>query len=157
MINQFKMKGQMNKHSIIILNYITLTRYAFFTALSFAIFSCSSDTTQKVVDINKIHKLVMQDEFDVAGAPNSALWGFDIGTGKNGWGNNELEYYTKRPENIIVKDGMLQITAKKESYLGSQYTSSRILTKGLFAQKYGRFEARIKMPTEREYGLHFGC
>ena len=140
------MKGKMNKHSIITMNYISLTRYLFIITLSFAMYSCSSDTTQKVIDINRIHKLVMQDEFDVAGVPNSAIWSFDIGTGNNGWGNSELEYYTKRPENIIVKDGMLQITAKKEAYLGSQYTSARILTKGLFAQKYGRFEARIKMP-----------
>lgn len=105
--------------------------------------SCSTDEKQTVTTMNK---LVMQDEFDVNGAPNSALWGYNIGTGANGWGNNELEYYTDRPENIKVEDGMLQITAKKELYLGSPYTSARILTKGLFEQKYGRFEARIKMP-----------
>lgn len=143
MINQFKMKGQMNKNSIIAMNYINLTRYLIFTTLSFTIFSCSNDTTQKVTNLTK---LVMADDFDTDGAPNSAIWGYDIGTGNNGWGNNELEYYTKRAENVIVKDGMLQITARKEAYLGSQYTSARLVTKGLFLQKYGRFEARIKMP-----------
>lgn len=93
----------------------------------------------------------MQDEFDIDGVPNNAIWGFDIGTGTNGWGNNELEYYTNNPKNVQVKDGMLQITAIKESFEGAQYTSARLLTKGLFEQKYGRFEARIKMP----YGQGF--
>jgi beta-glucanase (GH16 family) len=30
--------------------------------------------------------------------------------------------------------------------LGSAYTSARIVTRGLFEQTYGRFEARIKLP-----------
>ena len=72
--------------------------------------------------------------------------GFDIGTGNNGWGNNELQYYTDRPENIVIEDGMLKITARRELFLGSSYTSARILTKGKFEQKYGRIEARIKLP-----------
>ena len=105
--------------------------------------SCSNDEKQTVTTMDQ---LVMQDEFDVNGAPSSATWGYDIGTGINGWGNNELEYYTSRPENVKVENGMLKITAIKESYLGSSYTSARILTKGKFTQKYGRFEARIKMP-----------
>lgn len=105
--------------------------------------SCSNDTAQQVTTFTN---LVMQDEFNVAGTPDSKIWGYNTGTGSNGWGNNELEYYTSRPENVVVKDGMLQITAKKESYMGSGYTSARILTKGLFEQKYGRFEARIKLP-----------
>ena len=143
MINRFKIKAIMNKYPTIKVNYLTLTKCLFLTTLSLVIFSCTNDTTQKVVNLNT---LVMQDEFDVAGAPNPAIWGYNIGTGENGWGNNELQYYTNRPENIQVKDGMLQITAKNESYKGSQYTSAKILTKGLFEQKYGRFEARIKMP-----------
>lgn len=107
------------------------------------LFGCSTDEKQTVITKTK---LVMQDEFDVNGAPNSALWGYDVGTGTDGWGNNELQYYTNRPENIKVEDGMLQITARRELYLGSQYTSARILSKGKFSQKHGRFEARIKMP-----------
>jgi len=109
----------------------------------FLLVSCSTDEKQKVTTMNQ---LVMQDEFDVVGAPNNALWGYDTGTGINGWGNNELEYYTNRPQNIKVEDGMLKITALKESYMGSSYTSARILTKGKFEQQYGRIEARIKMP-----------
>lgn len=122
---------------------VTITKCLLITVLSLVIFSCSNDEKQKVTTMNK---LVMQDEFDVNGAPNPAMWKYDIGTGSNGWGNNELEYYTDRPENVKVENGMLKITAIKESYNGSSFTSARILTKGLFSQKYGRFEARIKMP-----------
>lgn len=113
------------------------------TCVLLMILGCSSDEKQKVVNYTN---LVMQDEFSVDGALNNTLWGNDIGTGNNGWGNNELEYYTDRPENVRVENGMLKITARKETYMGAGYTSARILTKGKFAQKYGRFEARIKMP-----------
>lgn len=105
--------------------------------------SCSTDEDQTVVTMNN---LVAQDEFNVDGAPNDAMWNYDIGTGSNGWGNNELQYYTDRPENIVVQDGMLHITAHQESYMGSGYTSARITTKGKMEQKYGRYEARIKLP-----------
>lgn len=105
--------------------------------------SCSNDTTQKVTNFTE---LVMQDEFDTDGAPNAKIWGYDIGTGTNGWGNNELQFYTKRTENVKVENGYLLITAQKESYNGSSYTSARLLTKGLFTQAYGRFEARIRLP-----------
>ncbi|MCL4126556.1 UNVERIFIED_CONTAM: hypothetical protein GTU68_037040 [Idotea baltica] len=88
----------------------------------------------------------MQDEFDADGAPNPAMWTYDIGTGSNGWGNNELQYYTDRPENIVVQDGMLQITALQEAFSGSAYTSARIKTQGIVKQTYGRFEARIQLP-----------
>jgi beta-glucanase (GH16 family) len=105
--------------------------------------ACTPDEKQKVITMNK---LVMQDEFNVDGAPNSDLWSYNIGRGTNGWGNNELQYYTDRPENIVVQDGILKITARQESFMGASYTSARILTKGKFEKKYGRFEARIKVP-----------
>ena len=121
----------------------TLAKCLLTISLAFLIFSCSNDKTQKTTTLNN---LVMQDEFSIDGAPNPSLWGYDIGTGTNGWGNNELEYYTDRPNNIKVENGVLKITALKENFSGSGYTSARILTKGKFAQKYGRFEAKIKMP-----------
>ncbi|WP_050765306.1 glycoside hydrolase family 16 protein [Kordia algicida OT-1] len=105
--------------------------------------SCNPDETQEVTTLTNI---VLRDDFDVDGAPNSAIWTYDIGTGNNGWGNNELQYYTDRPENVVVENGMLKITALQESFEGSGYTSARINTKGLYAKKYGRFEARIKLP-----------
>ena len=114
----------------------------FLLAALIAISGCEDDT-QTVVNLNN---LVMQDEFTTDGAPNSALWGYDIGTGGSGWGNNELQYYTDRRENVKVENGYLLITAKKESFQGSGYTSSRLLTKNKFDQQYGRFEARVRLP-----------
>ncbi|MBS1662253.1 MAG: glycoside hydrolase family 16 protein, partial [Bacteroidetes bacterium] len=93
--------------------------------------------------------LVWSDEFDVAGSPNSAKWGYDIGTGQGGWGNNELEYYTSRADNAVVSNGTLKIIAKKESYSGSAYTSARMLTKGLYSFKYGKIEVRAKLPAAK--------
>jgi beta-glucanase (GH16 family) len=102
-----------------------------------------TDDTQKVVNFNT---LVMKDEFDQPGAPSTTLWNYDIGTGQNGWGNSELQFYTDRPKNVTVQNGYLIITALKESFNGSSYTSARLLTKGKFEQAYGRFEARIRLP-----------
>lgn len=128
-----------SKYSLILL---TTSFFVFF--MSVTVISCSPDEKQTVVTMNK---LVLQDEFDVNGAPNSEIWGYNIGTGSNGWGNNELQYYTNDSDNVKVVDGMLQITAIKENFMGSQYTSARILSKGKFSKKHGRFEARIKMPS----------
>jgi beta-glucanase (GH16 family) len=105
--------------------------------------SCSTDDKQTVITKTQ---LVMQDEFDTNGSLDQSLWSYNIGKGTNGWGNNELQYYTDRPENIIVENGMLKITAREELYLGTSYTSARILTKGKYEKKYGRIEARIKLP-----------
>lgn len=105
--------------------------------------SCNEDETQIVT--TKFN-LVMEDNFDVDGAPNPANWTFDIGRGTNGWGNNELQYYTDRPENAVVQNGYLIITAKQEAFGGASYTSARLKSLGKIEQKYGRFEARIKMP-----------
>lgn len=116
---------------------------SFFLFSVLAIFlSCQSDQ-QKVVNFAQ---LVMQDEFNVDGQPNANLWGYNIGRGQNGWGNNELQFYTDRAKNVTVKDGNLVITADRESFSGAQYTSARLLTKGKFDQTYGRFEARMQLP-----------
>lgn len=108
---------------------------------------CEVDESQTVTTFTY---LVMEDNFDVDGTLDNAIWNIDLGTGNStsgaGWGNNELQYYTDRPENIKVENGMLQITAQRESFMGSNYTSARINTKGLFENTYGRFEARIQMP-----------
>ncbi len=105
-------------------------------------------------------KLVWSDEFD-GSAIDRTKWDFDRGNGFysydantwiSGWGNNELQYYTDHPDNAAVADGMLRIRALKESHHGFGYTSARLKTRkkdgaALFAQKYGRFEFRAKLPT----------
>lgn len=88
-------------------------------------------------------QLVWQDEFN-GDQLNNESWSFEIGTGEHGWGNNELQYY--RSENTSVVDGHLMITAKKESYQGSEYTSSRLITQGKFDFQYGRVDIRAVLP-----------
>jgi len=124
-----------------ILNKKINIKNTLFVCSLFLVLSCSTDEKQTVTTMNQ---LVKQDEFDVDGAPDSSLWNYDLGTGTDGWGNYELENYTKSPQNIKVEDGMLKITAIKEA--NGSYTSSRINSKVNFEQKHGRFEARIKMP-----------
>ncbi|WP_406684695.1 glycoside hydrolase family 16 protein [Seonamhaeicola sp. MEBiC1930] len=89
--------------------------------------------------------LVWEDEFDTNGAPNPANWTYDIGTGTNGWGNNEVQSYTSDAENVIVEDGLLKITAKSDG--GGGYTSARIKSQGLQSFTYGRIDVRAKLPT----------
>ena len=84
------------------------------------------------VYVNDDLQLVWADEFNTNGAPDSSKWNFEIGDGCPnlcGWGNAESQYYTDRADNVIVEDGLLKITAKKESYQGSDYTSTRMITK----------------------------
>jgi len=90
--------------------------------------------------------LVWSDEFDQANgtSPSSAKWNFD--TGGNGWGNNELQYYTSRTANARIEGGQLVIEAKEEDFGGRDYTSARLITKGKSSWTYGRMEARMKLP-----------
>ena len=89
------------------------------------------------------YELVWSDEFN-GNSLDTNTWNYEIGTGSWGWGNNEQQYYTDR--NIKVSNGTMKITAKREDYGGMKYTSSRITTKNKKNFKYGKIEARIKMP-----------
>ena len=76
-------------------------------------------------------ELAWSDDFNgtAGNAPDNTKWSFDIGTGNNGWGNAELQYYTNRSSNIQLDgSGKLVITAKSEAYGGSYFTSARIKT-----------------------------
>lgn len=91
---------------------------------------------------------VWSDEFEYTGLPDPAKWGYDVGGG--GYGNQELQYYTEsRLENASVGNGMLSITAKKESYGGNNYTSARLVTRGKGDWLYGKVEVRAKLPRGR--------
>ncbi|MEM7102719.1 MAG: glycoside hydrolase family 16 protein [Bacteroidota bacterium] len=115
--------------------------------LSAFLFFFGGCTPSEIQTVTTFANLVFEDEFnDASGALNDATWNYDIGTGTNGWGNNELQYYTDRTENVKIEDGMLHITARQESFMGAGYTSARITTKGKFEQQYGRFEARMQLP-----------
>ena len=94
------------------------------------------------------YTLVWADEFNSPSLDASA-WTFDLGDGCPnlcGWGNNELEYYTNRPDNLFFQDGKMLIEAKKENLNGRQYTSTKIKTEGKKTFKYGRIDIRAKLP-----------
>lgn len=97
--------------------------------------------------------LVWSDEFDYDGLPDSAKWDYDIDRNKAGWYNGELQYYAKeRPENSIVSNGRLTITARKEGlssladWGGQGYSSARLVTRGKASWTYGFYEIRAKLP-----------
>jgi beta-glucanase (GH16 family) len=89
-------------------------------------------------------KLVWSDEFSNTGAPDSTSWAYDIGTGWEGWGNHELQYYTSDTKNVSVVDGKLKITAINEE---GKWTSARLKTQGKKSWKYGRIVFSAKLPT----------
>jgi beta-glucanase (GH16 family) len=95
--------------------------------------------------------LSWSDEFNAANgsAVDSQKWTAEVGG--NGWGNNELEYYTANSRNARQEHGSLVIEAIRQPYTASDgikrdFTSARLKTQQKFSQAYGRFEARIKMP-----------
>lgn len=108
--------------------------------------SSSGQTISKSIQVTVTvaQSLIWSEEFDTPGAPDPAKWGYDLGAG--GWGNNELQYYTNRPDNAVVSGGTLKIIAKAENFSGSAYTSARLLSKDKFSFKYGKLEARAKLP-----------
>lgn len=108
--------------------------------------SSSGQTISKsiTITVNVLLSLLWSEEFNTAGAPDGSKWGYDLGAG--GWGNNELQYYTNRVDNVSISNGTLKITAKKETFSGSAYTSARLLTKNKFSFKYGKLECSAKLP-----------
>lgn len=127
--------------------------------LALLIFGCdrilAPDTvTDPTVPVN--YELVWSDEFDQrSAAPDPGKWGYDLGYGDNGWGNDEWQQYTNLPENVRVEDGNLVISAVWDSLhfdepgkRNGSVTSARINTKGKFSFKYGKAQARIKVPTD---------
>ena len=119
----------------------------------------SSGKTRAPAARRKGWKLVWRDEFE-GQAVDPGKWDFDLGNGfydyrqqawVPGWGNEELQYYTREPANVEVKDGHLHLRALKESLHGCGYTSARLKTRrrdgsALFTTLYGRVEFRARVP-----------
>ncbi|CCH01457.1 glycoside hydrolase family 16 [Fibrella aestuarina BUZ 2] len=122
-----------------------------FLPLTLLLLACGSatiDTAPGTPPTPPARKLVWADEFDKDGLPDPAKWGYDVGG--NGWGNNELQYYTRaRAENARVEKGNLIIEAIKEPYEGKAYSSARLLTQNTATWTYGRVEVRAKLPAGR--------
>jgi beta-glucanase (GH16 family) len=102
--------------------------------------------------------LTWSDEFTTPGRPDPAKWNYESGFIRN----HEAQYYTDRPENVRVENGMLIIEGRKEHFANprysptargmnaqpfADYTSASLITKGKFDFTYGRIEARAKLPT----------
>jgi len=132
-----------------------------FALLLLTVWACGDsdpDTAPPVVDIPGLEipeggatsptsyagmTLVWEEDFE-GSSLSSQNWRHETGRGDNGWGNNELQYY--RPENTSLVDGNLVITAKREDFSGSPYTSSRIISQGKQSFRYGRIDIRAALP-----------
>jgi glycerophosphoryl diester phosphodiesterase/beta-glucanase (GH16 family) len=99
----------------------------------------------KKVRENMEWELVWYDEFDYEGLPDSTKWSYD--EGGHGWGNNEKQYYKRKSiANTEVKNSKLYITALKETYELSSYTSAKLTTFNKLSMQYGKVEVSAKLP-----------
>ncbi len=89
------------------------------------------------------YTLAWSDEFS-GKTLNTNNWNYEIGG--NGWGNNELEYYTNSSNNSFLTSGCLVIEARNEVFAGNSYTSARINTMNKQQFQYGRIDIRAKLP-----------
>jgi beta-glucanase (GH16 family) len=102
------------------------------------------DKTSKVSKVGKM-ELVWSDEFNYTGLPDPTKWNYDVGGW--GWGNNELQYYTKDSlGNASVNNGLLTIRLKQQTMEDRKYSSARLVTKGKGDWIYGRIDVRAKLP-----------
>jgi beta-glucanase (GH16 family) len=109
--------------------------------LATAISGCGSGATPAS------RTLIWGDDFDgeAGTSPDPARWALDVGG--DGWGNDESQFYTDRPDNAALDgQGALAITARLEDYQGRTYTSARLTTEGRFESTFGRIEARMQLP-----------
>jgi len=102
-----------------------------------------ADATIQAQVSNISNGVLWSDEFN-GDVIDPSTWTYDCGGA--GWGNGQFENDTARHENSYVTNGTLVIEARRENYLGNQFTSARMLTQGRFAYMYGDLEARIKLP-----------
>jgi beta-glucanase (GH16 family) len=91
--------------------------------------------------------LIWSDEFNAAAGTGVDTTKWNLINKGDGFGNNELEFYTNRTANGYHDgDGLLVIKVIKEAYMGRQYTSARLESNSKFQHLYGRYEARLQLP-----------
>ena len=120
--------------------YFTISAFFISCFLALGLSSCSSNPSKA----NR-GKLVFSDEFNGKGLPDSKKWDYE--TGGDGFGNNELQFYTKnRLENARQENGNLIIEARKENWEKNKFTSAKLVTQKTFPFQYGSVEVRAKLP-----------
>ncbi len=137
------------------LRVLNKTKYLLIMILLVVLFLCSTTFIVCAKDLkptDKGWKLQWSDEFN-GKKLNEKNWTYDLGTGFSGWGNNELETYTDKKENVRLKNGKLVIHAMKQKYGFSDYTSGRIKTMYKKSFKYGKIEARLKVEKGNQSGV----
>ena len=113
--------------------------------VAFCIVSCNAS---KKNGSTPLWKLSWSDEFNYNGLPDSSKWSYNVGG--NGWGNNELQYYTEGDiGNAEVNNGTLKIKALKQKKENKDFTSARLVTEHKANFTYGRIEIRAKLPAGR--------
>jgi beta-glucanase (GH16 family) len=91
------------------------------------------------------YTIAWSDEFSGT-ALDLNVWNQETGNGSNGWGNNELEYYTNNSKNTFVSNGNLVIEARRETTNNFNYTSGRMTTQNKKFFTFGRIDIRAKLP-----------
>ena len=119
-----------------------MQKFIFYFTMTLIAIACLSHTSKPK------WKLIWAEEFNYTGLPDSTKWSYDTSGNSRGWGNREKQFYTDSDKrNAWVENGVLTITALKDSMGGKAYTSARLRTKGKGDWLYGRFEIRAKNPT----------
>ena len=134
----------------------------YFLAVSFFLLSCSEVDAKSLQDdsiisqptislddaitINSKLKMAWNDEFTDSSL-NLVKWDFQIGNGVNGWGNNELQFYTSNQNNYELSEGLLKIVPLYDPSHEQIYTSSKLVTKNKFNFKSpGIISIKFKVP-----------
>ncbi len=126
-----------------------------FIFLLYLIFNLQKETNdvpkeKEVINIDSSYdSLVWSDEFEGEGAINQEKWFHQTKLPPGGsWWGGLIQHYTDEISNSYVKNGYLNLVAKKETYNDQgkikQYTAARLNSK--FAFTYGRIEIRAKLP-----------
>ncbi|MFC0262230.1 glycoside hydrolase family 16 protein [Fontibacter flavus] len=112
-------------------------KYITFPVLLILLLACQPQSKQA--------QLLWSDEFENEGLPDPEKWVYDVGD--HGWGNNELQYYTKgETRNARIENGNLIIEAHQDSIFEKGYSSARLLTRGKASWQYGYIEVKAKLP-----------
>ena len=87
--------------------------------------------------------LTFQDEFD-GKALDTARWIDSYPDNVRTHSNNEQQYYAT--DGYLLSKGLLRLKAERRAMEKMPYTSGMVTTYGKFAQKFGWFEIRCRMP-----------